>query len=106
MNSTDPTLPSWRQPVPMSPEVQAEVDRRGRTAAQIQLDIASRTERLSANIDELVGRVSPARLAKDGAAGAKSFVVTESGRPRPEIIGALAGAAVAAAFLFWRARRH
>lgn len=105
MNSTDPALPASRQAVPVSPEVQAEVDRRGRSAAQIERDIAERTERLSATVDELTAKLAPGRLAKDGAAGLKSRVMTPEGRPRPEIIGALAGAAVAVGFLLWRARR-
>lgn len=106
MNSTDSALPSSRQQVPMSPEIQEEIDRRGRSVAQLQRDIAARTERLSANIDELVSRVSPQRLAKDGAAGLKASILTDQGRPRPELIGALAGAALAVGFLVWRARRN
>ncbi|PSK92990.1 uncharacterized protein DUF3618 [Haloactinopolyspora alba] len=105
MNSTDPALPASRQAVPVSQEVQAEIDRKGRSAAQIERDIAQRTERLSATVDELVDRVAPARLAKDGAAEVKSRVLTPAGRPRPEIIGALVGAAVAAGLVLWRSRR-
>lgn len=106
MNSTDPALPASRQPVPVSPEVQNEIDRRGRSVAQIERDIAARTERLSANVDELMARVAPKRLAKDSTDWAKARVVTPQGKPRAEIIGAVAGAAVALGFLLWRARRN
>lgn len=106
MNSTDSALPASRRQVPVAPEVQDEIDRRGRSVAQIERDIAQRTDRLSANIDELMSRVAPGRLARDGAAGLKSGVLTAQGRPRPEIIGALAGAALAVGFLLWRARRN
>ena len=106
MDSTDSALPESRRQVPVAPEVQGEIDRRGRSVAQIERDIAARTDRLSANIDELVSRTAPARLARDGVAGLKARVVTAQGRPRPEVIGALAGAALAVGFLLWRARRN
>jgi len=106
VSPTDPTLPASRQPVPVAPEVQAEIDRRGRSAAQIERDIAERTERLSANIDELTARLAPRRLVGDRVAAAKQKVTTPDGRPRAEIVGALAGAVVAVPFLLWRSRRR
>jgi hypothetical protein len=78
-------LPASRQPMPMAPEVQAELAKRGRSARQIESDIVARTERLSANIDELTARLTPSRL---------------------EVLGAVAGAALVVGLLLWRARRH
>lgn len=106
LNSTDSVLPASRQPVPVSPEVQAEIDRRGRSVAQIERDIAERTERLSANIDQIAGRLAPSKLVKGGIASAKSRVTTADGRPRAEIVGAVAGALAVVGLLLWRARRR
>lgn len=106
MSPTDPTLPASRQPVPVAPEVQAEIDRRGRSAAQIERDISARTERLAANIDELSARLAPRRLLADRVNGVKEKVIAPDGRPRPEVVGGLAGVVAAVGFLLWRSRRR
>ena len=106
MSQIDPALPSSRQPVPLAPELQAELDRRPRSADQIERDLAERIERLSANIDELAARLTPKRMAGDAVAKAKSRVFTADGKPRMEIVGAAIGALVGIGFLIWRARRH
>ena len=121
---TESVLPSSRQPVPGSekferpataPREQGDKgeqsdkgDERAerRTAAEIEADIDATAQRLSANVDELVFRLSPARIAKRGVNGAKGLVITSDGRPRAEVIGALTGALVGAAFLLWRSRRR
>jgi hypothetical protein len=120
----EPVLPSSRQPVPGSerferpahaPRKQGDSrdpgDKAGeraerRTAAEIEADIDATAQRLSANVDELALRLSPAQIAKRGVNGAKGLVITADGRPRAEVIGALAGALVGAAFLLWRSRRR
>ncbi|WP_035812255.1 DUF3618 domain-containing protein [Jiangella gansuensis] len=109
MSSIEPAPPvpgRHRQPVPLAPEVQAEIDRRPRSAAQIEQDITARTERLAANVDELTARLAPSRLVRDGVAGVKARVTTRDGNPRLEVLGALAGAVVVAGLLVWRARRR
>ncbi|PZF79146.1 DUF3618 domain-containing protein [Jiangella anatolica] len=105
-NPSESVLPASRQPMPMAPEVQAELDKRGRSARQIESDIAARTERLSANIDELTARLSPSRLVKDTTAGLRARVTTPEGNPRLEVLGAVAGAALVIGLLLWRSRRH
>jgi hypothetical protein len=120
---TEPVLPTSRQPVPGSekferpapaPHEQGDSREQGdngderaerRTAAEIEADINATAQRLSANVDELAFRLSPAQIAKRGVNGAKGLVITPDGRPRAEVIGALAGALVGAAFLLWRSRR-
>lgn len=99
-------LPASRQPMPMAPEVQAELAKRGRSVRQIETEIAARTERLSANIDELTTRLTPSRLVKDGTAGLRARLTTPDGSPRLELLGAVAGAALVVGLLLWRARRH
>lgn len=99
-------LPASRQPVPMAPEVQAELARRGRSVRQIETDIAARTERLAANIDELNARLAPSRLVKESTASLRARLTTPEGNPRIEVLGAVAGAALVVGFLVWRARRR
>ncbi|HEX6326852.1 MAG TPA: DUF3618 domain-containing protein [Jiangellaceae bacterium] len=121
---TEPVLPTSRRPVPGSERFErpapvpreqgnrreqgdkGDEDAKRRTAAEIEADMNTTAQRLSATVDELVFRLSPAQIAKRGANGAKGLVITADGRPRPEVIGALAGALVGAAFLLWRSRRR
>lgn len=115
--ATEPVLPSSRQPVPGSEQytrpTPAQRDGAGddddrskrRTAAEIEAEIDATTERLSATVDELVDRLSPARIANRGVAKAKGLVTGPDGSPRAEIVGAVVGALVGAAFLVWRSRR-
>lgn len=74
---------------------------RRRSAVQIEADLEATAQRLSANVDALVERLSPKQVAKHSVSGAKGLLTTESGRPRPEVIGAVAGALVGAAVLVW-----
>ncbi|HEU4540044.1 MAG TPA: DUF3618 domain-containing protein [Jiangellaceae bacterium] len=117
---TEPVLPSSRQPVPGSEQYErpAPVPRETagqrdessratpRTAAEIEADMEVTTERLAASINELVGRLRPAQVARRRLASAKSLVTDANGRPRAEVVGALVGALVGAAVLLWRSRRR
>lgn len=79
---------------------------RRRSAVEIEADLDAAAQRLSANVDALVDRLSPKNVAKQSLGGAKGLMTTESGRLRPEVIGAVAGALVGAAVLvLWRRRR-
>lgn len=78
---------------------------RRRSAVQIEENLEATAQRLSANIDALVDRLSPKHVAKSSVSEAKALVLTESGRPRPELIGAIAGALVGVAVLVWWRRR-
>jgi hypothetical protein len=78
---------------------------RRRSAVQIEADLDATARRLSANVDALVERLHPKHVAQSSISGAKGLVVTDSGRPRPEVIGAVAGALVGVAVLVWWRRR-
>ncbi len=99
-------LPASRQPMPMAPEVQAELAKRGRSVRQIETEIAARTDRLAANVDELTARLAPSRLVKESTAGLRARLTTPEGNPRLEVLGAVAGAALVVGLLLWRARRR
>ena len=106
MSATDSVLPSSRQPVPVSDEVQAELDRRPRSADEIERELDERAQRLAGNIDALSAKLSPSRVARDGVASVKSRFTTPSGGLRPEVVGAVAGALIGVGVLIWRARRR
>ncbi len=106
MSATDSVLPSSRQPVPVSPEVQAELDKRPPTVAEIERRLDETTRRLAANIDELSSRLSPRRIVDDRVSRLKARVTTPGGQLRAEVIGAAAGAAVAMGVLVWWVRRR
>lgn len=74
---------------------------RRRSAVQIEEDLEATAQRLSANVDALAERLSPKSVAKQSVSGAKGLLTTDSGRPRPELIGAIAGALVGVAVLVW-----
>jgi hypothetical protein len=113
---TEPVLPSSRQPVPGSEAYERpapqradgrrEGERQRRTAAQIESEIDETTERLAANVDELVARLRPANIARRGLAGTRGLVTDPAGRPRAEVVGAVVGALVGVAVLTWWARRR
>lgn len=63
------------------------------TPSQLAESIRLREERISENIDELVGRIHPKVLVSRALDRVKSTVVDEDGSPKSEAI-ALAGGAV------------
>lgn len=69
----------------------------GRTAKQIEADLAETRERLAATVDTLVERVQPREIASRSAAQARLVVMTPDGRLR---VGRLVVVAVSAAAVF------
>lgn len=116
-SAAEPVLPSSRRPVPGSAEYQREVEARQardgdagkeqrRSVAEIEADLQATTDRLAANVDELVDRMRPKEMARRTAERAKRFATTPEGGPRIEIIGAAVGALVGVAALIWWTRRR
>ncbi|HSI93279.1 MAG TPA: DUF3618 domain-containing protein [Jiangellaceae bacterium] len=116
-SASEPVLPSSRRPVPGSEEFQREVEarrsrdgdagkQRRRSVAEIEADLQATTDRLSANVDELVERMRPSEVARRTVERAKRFATTPGGRPRAEVVGAAVGALVVAAALIWWNRRR
>lgn len=110
-DTTDKVLPSSRLPMRGSKEYSApEPDRGGkdekRSAAEIEQELDAVTQRLAANVDALVDRMHPKRIAGRGAGRARRLVMTSDGRPRPEIVGAVVGALLGVAVLTWWSRAH
>ncbi|HEX6195810.1 MAG TPA: DUF3618 domain-containing protein [Jiangellaceae bacterium] len=103
---TDSAVPALRQSEVATSAGDGDAGKeRRRSAAQIEADLEATAQRLSANIDALVDRLSPKHVARSSVRGAKGLLFTDRGRPRPELIGAVAGALVGAAVLvLWRRR--
>ncbi|MYM20224.1 DUF3618 domain-containing protein [Brevibacterium sp. 5221] len=64
---------------------------------QLVESIRLREQRLSANVDELVGRLHPKALAAQAEAQAKSVVINPDGSPKVERIALFGGIALAVA---------
>jgi hypothetical protein len=113
VSASERVLPASRQPVPVksrgvSGDGSAEdaKRRRKRSVEEIEQAMAERSERLTANIDELLNRAKPSRVARDGLGRIGSTLTTSGGAPRLEVLGAIVGAAVVGGVLIWRARRR
>jgi hypothetical protein len=65
-----------------------------KSAEQIMAEIDARRERILATVGELQSFANPANVANRGLAKAKSFFVTEEGKPRSERIAAAAAGAI------------
>lgn len=114
--ASEPVLPTSRQPMPGSETYRPpEPRKRGgdgdesgnrRSAAEIEAEIQQATERLAANVDRLAERMSPRQTARRWATGVTRLSVTESGLPRPELVGAVVGGLLGLGFLLWRARKR
>ncbi|NEE02807.1 DUF3618 domain-containing protein [Phytoactinopolyspora halotolerans] len=107
MSTPDAVRTGPREPVTAPSETPEEPERRPkRSAREIEQAINERSERLARNIDELVGRMSPGRLARDSAGRIGSKMTTPEGGPRVEVLGAIAGAVLVGGLLVWRSRRR
>ena len=88
----------------------ADTDEQGtheqKTPEQLEADIARQREHLAETVDELAAKLDVKSRAQDKVSALKDSATTDSGRPRPEVLGA-AGSLVAMALvlLLWRRRR-
>jgi hypothetical protein len=104
---TDRVLPSSRQPLAVTAAGNGDAGKeRRRSAAEIEADLQATAQRLSANVDALVDRVSPKQIARSSVTSARGLVTTDSGRVRPEVVGAIVGAIAGGVVLIWWARRR
>jgi hypothetical protein len=95
-----------------------EQPKKSRSPEQIEADLAATRQRFTRTLDELSVRMQPDELgqdvsdiassaAADGVEKAKEWagLTDESAGPRPELVGALAGAGLAILILLVRSRR-
>lgn len=76
-----------------------------RSPAQIEAEIEQTRAELADTVDALHDRLDVKAKAKDKAAEVKDRATTDSGRPRPVVVGAAAALLAATVGLLWRRRR-
>ena len=76
------------------------------TPEQLEIEIAAQREQLAGTVAQLAAKLDVTSRAKGKVASLKDSATTDSGAPRPEVLGA-AGSLVAMAvvLLLWRHRR-
>jgi hypothetical protein len=77
-----------------------------KTPEQLEAEIALQREQLADTVDQLAAKLDVKSRAQEKVIALKDSATTDTGRPRPEVIGA-AGSLVAMAvvLLLWRRRR-
>jgi hypothetical protein len=77
-----------------------------KTPEQLEAEIAQQREQLADTVDQLAAKLDVKSRAQEKVSALKDSATTDTGRPRPEVLGA-AGSLVAMAvvLLLWR-RRH
>jgi hypothetical protein len=73
--------------------------------AAIEADIEAQRERLAQTVDQLTHKLDVKAQAQERSAQLKDWATTETGKPRPELLGVLAGAVVLVGVVFWWSRR-
>lgn len=76
------------------------------TPEEIQADIERQREQLATTVDQLSAKFDVKSQAQARFAGAKDRATTDTGQPRPEIIGAAAGVLVGLVVLALLNRRR
>ncbi len=77
-----------------------------KTPEELEAEITLQREQLAGTVDQLAAKLDVKSRAQDKVSALKDSATTDSGRPRPEVLGA-AGSLVAMAvvLLLWRRRR-
>ena len=77
----------------------------GKTPEQIQADIEAQREQLAETVDQLSAKLDVKSRAQQKAADLKDRATTDTGKPRPEVLGAAGSLlAMALVLLWWRHR--
>ena len=76
-----------------------------RTPEQIQADIEVQREQLAGTIDALAEKLDVKSQARHKADEVRARLTDERGRPRPQVVGAVAVVVVGSVALVWWRRR-
>jgi hypothetical protein len=76
------------------------------TPEEIQADIERQREQLAQTVDELGHKLDVKAQTKEKAAEVRERVTTDSGKPRPEVLGAAAAVVLGVTLLVWLRRRR
>ena len=76
-----------------------------RTPAEIEADIEQQRDHLAETVDQLTAKLDVKSQAQAKAHDLADRATTDSGKPRPEVVGAaLSLVAMAAVLIWWRRR--
>jgi hypothetical protein len=73
--------------------------------AELEADIEAQREHLAETVDQLAHKLGVKAQAKERAVQLKERATTDSGKPRPVLVAALAGVVVGGGLLLWWRRR-
>jgi hypothetical protein len=73
--------------------------------ADIEADIEAQREHLADTVDQLAHKLDVKAQTKERASQVKDRATTDTGRPRPELVGALVGLVLVAGLVVWWRRR-
>jgi hypothetical protein len=77
----------------------------GKTPQQIEAEIAAQREQLADTVDQLSAKLDVKSRAQQKAGELKDRATTDSGKPRPEVLGAAGSLLAMALVLLWWRRR-
>jgi len=75
------------------------------STADLEAEIEDQREHLAETIDLLAHKLDVKAQAKAGAQRVRQRATTETGKPRPDLVVAIAGAVLVAGLLVWWRRR-
>ncbi len=78
---------------------------RGKTPEQMEAEISAQRDQLADTVDQLTAKLDVKSQAQAKVTDMKHRATTESGRPRPQLLAAVASLVAAGLTLVWWRRR-